>query len=144
MAAGIIFEQGENRYATVHTAVHHVLVASARAVGACHELCPGAKIGCMLNAGVFYPATCDPDDVLAAQAENRSHYMFTDVRCAVRTRAMFSRNTPAMVLRCPIGMMTAKYWLQTWSISSRFVLLDARRKSACGRSVRFEPSSLGA
>lgn len=80
MAAGIIFEQGENRYATVHTAVHHVLVASARAVGACHELCPGAKIGCMLNAGVFYPATCDPDDVLAAQAENRSHYMFTDVQ----------------------------------------------------------------
>lgn len=70
----------ENRYATVHTAVHHVLVASARAVGACHELCPGAKIGCMLNAGVFYPATCDPDDVLAAQAENRSHYMFTDVQ----------------------------------------------------------------
>lgn len=51
-----------------------------RAVGACHELCPGAKIGCMLNAGVFYPATCDPDDVLAAQAENRSHYMFTDVQ----------------------------------------------------------------
>ena len=120
MAAGIIFEQGENRYATVHTAVHHVLVASARAVGACHELCPGAKIGCMLNAGVFYPATCDPDDVLAAQAENRSHYMFTDVQVRGAYRAMFSRNTPAMVLRCPIGMMTAKYWLQTWSISSRF------------------------
>ena len=38
MAAGIIFEQGENRYATVHTAVHHVLVASARAVGACHDM----------------------------------------------------------------------------------------------------------
>ena len=34
----------------------------------------------MLNAGVFYPATCDPDDVLAAQAENRSHYMFADVQ----------------------------------------------------------------
>ena len=74
----------------------------ARAVGACHELCPGAKIGCMLNAGVFYPATCDPDDVLAAQAENRSHTCLPTSRCAVRTRAMFSRNTPAMVLRCPI------------------------------------------
>lgn len=80
MAAGIIFEPGEDRYAAVHTAVHNVLVASARAVGSCHELCPGAQIGCMLNAGVFYPATCDPDDVLAAQAENRNHYMFTDVQ----------------------------------------------------------------
>ena len=69
----------------------------------------------MLNAGVFYPATCDPDDVLAAQAENRSHYMFTDVQ----VRGAY----PSYVLKeyaRPIGMMTAKYWLQTWSISSRF------------------------
>ena len=120
MAAGIIFEQGENRYATVHTAVHHVLVASARAVGACHELCPGAKIGCMLNAGVFYPATCDPDDVLAAQAENRSHYMFTDVQVRGAYPSYVLKEYARHGFEVPIGMMTAKYWLQTWSISSRF------------------------
>ena len=41
---------------------------------------PDAKIGCMLNAGVYYPMTCNPSDVLAAQFENRKHYMFSDVQ----------------------------------------------------------------
>ena len=80
MAAGIIFTEGEDRYRSIHTAVHHVLVASARAVRACHELIPDAQIGCMLNAGIYYPATCNPADVKAAQDENRKHYMFTDVQ----------------------------------------------------------------
>lgn len=80
MAAGIIFEEGEDRYKSVHDAVHHVLLASARAVRGCHELVPGGRIGCMLNAGMYYPATCNPEDVKAAQDENRSHYMFTDVQ----------------------------------------------------------------
>lgn len=120
MAAGIIFEQGENRYATVHTAVHHVLVASAVRSGrvmncalgrrsvACSTQVSSIRLHvirtmCWLRRLRIAAITCLPTS-----------------RCAVRTRAMFSRNTPAMVLRCPIGMMTAKYWLQTWSISSRF------------------------
>lgn len=80
MAAGIVFEEGEDRYASIHRAVHHVLVASALAVKHCHEMNPGARIGCMLNAGLFYPATCNPEDIKAAQDENRKHYMFTDVQ----------------------------------------------------------------
>ena len=80
MAAGIVFDEGEDRYVSVHNAVHHVLVASACAVRVCHEIIPGAQIGCMLNAGIFYPATCNPADVKTAQDENRKHYMFTDVQ----------------------------------------------------------------
>ncbi|HIU05343.1 MAG TPA: 6-phospho-beta-glucosidase [Candidatus Coprousia avicola] len=80
MGAGIIFHEGEDRYRSVYTAVHHVLVASARAVRLCHELVPDGQIGCMLNAGIYYPATCNPLDVQAAQGENRKHYMFTDVQ----------------------------------------------------------------
>ena len=80
MAAGIIFKEGEDRYNTIYTAVHHVLTASAWAVKILHELIPGAQVGCMLNAGLFYPATCNPKDVQAAQEENRRHYMFTDVQ----------------------------------------------------------------
>lgn len=80
MAAGIIFEDGENKYKRVYDAVHHVLVSSAWAVKLCHEIIPEAKIGCMLNAGVYYPMTCNPQDVLAAQYENRKHYMFSDVQ----------------------------------------------------------------
>lgn len=80
MAAGIIFEEGEDRYTSIYNAVHHVLVASAWAVKICHEIDPDAQIGCMLNAGIYYPMTCNPKDVLAAQEENRTHYMFSDVQ----------------------------------------------------------------
>lgn len=80
MGAGLIFQEGEDRYTSIYTAVHHVLVASARAVKLCHELVPDGQIGCMLNAGIYYPATCNPADVRAAQGENRKHYMFTDVQ----------------------------------------------------------------
>ena len=80
MAAGLIFQEGEDRYPIVYDAVHHVLVASAWATKLCHEIIPGSQVGCMLNAGIFYPATCNPLDVLAAQGENRKHYMFSDVQ----------------------------------------------------------------
>lgn len=80
MAAGIIFKEGEDRCQTIYTAVHHVLTASAWAVKILHEQIPGVQVGCMLNAGLFYPATCNPRDVQAAQEENRRHYMFTDVQ----------------------------------------------------------------
>lgn len=80
MGAGIIFHEGEDRYRSIYSAVHHVLVASARAVRACHKFVPGGQIGCMLNAGIYYPATCNPADIKAAQDENRKHYMFTDVQ----------------------------------------------------------------
>lgn len=80
MAAGLIFEEGEDHYSTIYNAVHHVLVASAWATKLCHEMMPEAQVGCMLNAGIYYPKTCNPKDVLAAQEENRKHYMFTDVQ----------------------------------------------------------------
>lgn len=80
MAAGLVFHDGDDRYRMIHDSIHHVLVASAWAVKLCHELLPGAKIGCMLNAGLYYPATCSPLDVQDAQNENRKHYMFTDVQ----------------------------------------------------------------
>lgn len=80
MAAGLTFQKESDRYAMVHTAVHHVLVASAWAVRIGHEIDPKNQIGCMLNAGLYYPKTCNPLDVQLAQAENRKHYMFSDVQ----------------------------------------------------------------
>lgn len=80
MAAGLTFDNTENQYTSIYDAVHHVLVASAWAVKIGHEIDSENRIGCMLNAGLFYPATCNPLDVQAAQQENRQHYMFTDVQ----------------------------------------------------------------
>lgn len=80
MAAGIIFRKDENRYKSIYDAVHHVLVAGAWATKLCHDIIPNAQVGCMLNAGIYYPKTCNPNDVLKAQEENRKHYMFSDVQ----------------------------------------------------------------
>lgn len=64
----------------VYQAIHHQLVASARAVRACHEMCPDAKIGNMLLGALTYPLTCKPDDVLAARHENNKWLLFGDVQ----------------------------------------------------------------
>ena len=44
---------------------HHMLVAGAKAMIACHEMCD-AKIGPAPNITAIYPATSRPEDVLAA------------------------------------------------------------------------------
>lgn len=70
-------ESGE---AEVYQAIHHQLVASARAVKACHSLIPEAKIGNMLLGGLVYPLTCQPQDMLQAMEENRRWMFFGDVQ----------------------------------------------------------------
>ena len=79
MASGLIFKEGEDRYKSIHDSIHHVMIASAKAVELCRRMCPHSKIGCMLNAGIYYPLTCNPDDVQKAQEDNRKNYMFTDL-----------------------------------------------------------------
>ena len=49
---------------------HHQLVAQAKAMVLCHEMLPGAKIGPAPNIGLVYPASCKPEDILAAQNFN--------------------------------------------------------------------------
>lgn len=65
----------------IYQAIHHQLVASARAVSACHEIIPDAKVGNMLLGGLMYPLTCQPEDVLETLQENRSWLFFGDVQC---------------------------------------------------------------
>jgi 6-phospho-beta-glucosidase len=61
--------------------LHHQLVASARAVELAHRIDPANKVGCMIAYLTTYPYTCDPADVLKAQAENRIHnYYCGDVQ----------------------------------------------------------------
>lgn len=71
---------GERSKQEIYQAIHHQLVASARAVKACHEIIPEAKIGNMLLGGVRYPITCKPADVLKAQSVNREWLFFGDVQ----------------------------------------------------------------
>ena len=56
-----------------YQALHHQLVASARAVIAGHEIDPGMKIGNMIAMMPVYPYSCDPEDLLLYQENWREN-----------------------------------------------------------------------
>ncbi|QFI38060.1 glycoside hydrolase family 1 protein [Moritella marina ATCC 15381] len=64
----------------IYQAIHHQLVASAKAVTLCKHIIPDAKIGNMLLGALNYPYTCNPDDVMAAVHENNKWLFFGDVQ----------------------------------------------------------------
>ncbi|MGD8171832.1 glycoside hydrolase family 1 protein [Vibrio sp. TRT 21S02] len=66
--------------AEIYQAIHHQLIASARAVNLCHQIIPDARIGNMLLGAINYPYTCDPADVIAAMQENNKWLFFGDVQ----------------------------------------------------------------
>jgi 6-phospho-beta-glucosidase len=61
--------------------LHHMFVASAKAVVMGHEIDPDYQIGNMMLYSTSYPLTCAPDDVLQNQWYNRVfNYYCTDVQ----------------------------------------------------------------
>lgn len=62
-----------------YQAIHHQLVASAKAVVLCKEIIPDAKIGSMIAVIDPYPETCHPLDVLTALKESQLNTFFLDV-----------------------------------------------------------------
>ncbi|MEI7378160.1 6-phospho-beta-glucosidase [Dickeya chrysanthemi] len=66
--------------AAVYQAIHHQLVASARAVKAGHEIIPDAQIGNMLLGAMLYPLTSKPEDVMESLHQNREWLFFGDVQ----------------------------------------------------------------
>lgn len=78
--AGLNFESGENEEQAKYVAIHHELIASALATKIAHEVDPDIKVGSMLAAGMFYPASPNPKDVFQAQQDNRNNYFFVDVQ----------------------------------------------------------------
>lgn len=72
--------EGKNFEEVIYQAMHHQFVASALATKVCHEIIPGAQVGCMLTKLTYYPYTCKPEDVLAAQQRMRATYAFGDTQ----------------------------------------------------------------
>ena len=62
--------EGKNFPEVIFQAMHHQFVASALATKIAHEKNPNCKVGCMLTKLTYYPYTCKPEDVLAAQNYN--------------------------------------------------------------------------
>ena len=79
MSGGINTPANQLSDADLYQAMHHELVASARATAAARELAPDAQIGCMILAMPTYPLTPDPADVLAAMQAEQANFAFGDV-----------------------------------------------------------------
>lgn len=78
--SGILFRDGEDREEVVYQAAHYQFVAGARVVQFAAGLDPELMVGCMVAAQPFYPLSCNPDDILEAQRQNRRQYFFSDVQ----------------------------------------------------------------
>ena len=63
------------------TCSYHELLASALAVKAAHEISEDLMVGNMLCKGVFYPASCKPEDNLQQLFDMGMENYFTDVQC---------------------------------------------------------------
>lgn len=73
-------EDCENPLKEIYRQNHHQLLAQAKAMKLCHEICPHAKIGPAPNIALVYPASCSPKDILAAQNFNAiRNWLYLDV-----------------------------------------------------------------
>ncbi|MFI7582283.1 glycoside hydrolase family 1 protein [Kocuria sp. M1N1S27] len=81
LSGGIPTPKAELSQQDLYQAIHHELVASARATRLAREIAPGAQVGCMIIAMPTYPLTPDPSDVVAAMHTAHDSYAFGDVHC---------------------------------------------------------------
>ena len=78
--SGVLYQDGEDRHATLYQVAHHQFVASAKAVIEGHKISPDFKIGCMLAMTPVYPETCNPADQMAALQAMDQTFFFGDVQ----------------------------------------------------------------
>lgn len=77
LTGGVPAEQAARVHSTV---MHHMFLAGAYLHRAVRQYAPHAKIGGMVNFTPMYPATCRPQDVLAAERANRTfNFQMLDV-----------------------------------------------------------------
>ncbi len=65
-AIGTTGRSGEVSGRELYQQNHHMFLAQAKAMVLCHEMLPEAKIGPAPNIVSVYPATCAPEDIVAA------------------------------------------------------------------------------
>ena len=72
----------DKAYQDAYQHLHYQFVASAKAVQIGHAIDPSNMIGCMICGITWYPATCDPKDIMATKnAWEKNIYYCSDVQC---------------------------------------------------------------
>ena len=79
MSGGIPIPEGGVPEQQLYQAMHHELVASARATRIAREVAPDAKVGCMVLSMPIYPLTPSPDDAVAVMEADHGNLVYGDV-----------------------------------------------------------------
>ena len=79
MCGAILTEKEQLSQSQLYTAMHYQLVASAAVTKLCHEIIPGAMVGCMILGITIYPLTPSPDDVIKTMLRDRETYQFAHI-----------------------------------------------------------------
>ncbi|MBT0930272.1 glycoside hydrolase family 1 protein [Streptococcus lutetiensis] len=69
-------EQNANLEELGYQLLHNQAVAASKANKLCHEICPKAMIGCMVQYSPVYPYSSHPEDVLEANNFERDRELF--------------------------------------------------------------------
>lgn len=79
--AGMIVEKNKAYVQRVYQAIHHMCIASAKAVSLAHTIIPGSMVGNMIAGAIVYPGTCNPEDMkMVKEFSDRMCYYFTDLQ----------------------------------------------------------------
>ena len=65
----------------VYQGAHHQFIASAKAVKLAHTIDSEYQVGMMLAGLLYYPYSCDPEDVMDSMKEMNVHFFYSDVQC---------------------------------------------------------------
>jgi 6-phospho-beta-glucosidase len=79
MSGGINTPKEQLTEQQLFQAMHHELVASARATRIAREVAPNAQIGCMVLSMPVYPLTPSPQDMLAVMDADHANLVYGDV-----------------------------------------------------------------
>lgn len=113
----------ESSMQDLYQALHHQLVASAKAVKLCHDIIPESKIGNMIAVGLVHPYTCKPDDIECSYWQNREWQFFNEVQAKGKypfyTKRLFDENNVKLktidsdfdVLKNTIDFISFSYYM---------------------------------
>ncbi len=76
---GVLLKEGDPAEEMMYQSSVNELIASAKAVKACHEIDPDAMIGCMIAMCPIYAHTCNPKDVMEKTWADYKRYWYCDV-----------------------------------------------------------------
>jgi len=79
MSGGINTPKDELSKGQLFQAMHHELVASARATRIAREVAPDAQVGCMVLSMPIYPLTPSPQDMLTVMDADHANLVYGDV-----------------------------------------------------------------